>query len=60
MVPSTGITKTVHLHRTIAANEENLELTVPIYVLDDGNGTSDYPLSHPTNQGKAFLFTSKI
>jgi len=60
MVPSTGIKETVDLHRTILANEENLELTVPIYVLDDGNGTNDYPLSHHTNQGKTSLFTPKI
>jgi len=57
MIPSTGTTKTVHLHRTIAADEETLELTVPIYVLDDGNGADDYPLRHISNSGKLFLGT---
>lgn len=53
MIPSTGYTDTTHMHRTITADEEVLELTMPIYVYDDGNGADDYPLTHPSNMGMA-------
>ncbi|KFY78637.1 hypothetical protein V498_09066 [Pseudogymnoascus sp. VKM F-4517 (FW-2822)] len=55
MIPSTGYTDTTHMHRTITADEEFLELTMPIYVYDDGNGADDYPLTHPNNMGFELL-----
>lgn len=55
MIPSTGLKRTHHLHCTITADEETLELTVPIYVLDRGHGKDGYPLSHPANKGESLL-----
>ncbi|KAF2187999.1 hypothetical protein K469DRAFT_748795 [Zopfia rhizophila CBS 207.26] len=60
MIPSTGLTKTIHLHCTITANEEILELAVPIYVMDGGNGADDYPISHPSNKGYERLETASF
>jgi hypothetical protein len=52
MIPSTGLKKVVALHRTIKSDEKVLELTIPIWVMDEGNGTDSYPLSHSSNKGK--------
>ena len=52
MIPSSGLPKVVALHRTITSDEKVLELTIPIWVMDEGNGVDDFPLSHSCNKGK--------
>jgi hypothetical protein len=53
MIPSSGLPKVVALHRTITSDEKVLELTIPIWVMDEGNGVDDFPLSHSCNKGKS-------
>jgi len=52
VIPSTGKRQDAFLYRTITEGEETLEIQVPIWVWEGGDGAGGYQIIHGDNIGK--------